>query len=85
MSEITGNKLIELEDAFIGRKDPLFFIRQAILTRGEHIGIVGENGVGKSTLIRTLLGEIPVLDGIAKVNPSAQIAYFSQMHEELTS
>jgi ATP-binding cassette subfamily F protein 3 len=85
MSEITGNKLIELEDAFIGRKDPLFFIRQAILTRGEHIGIVGENGVGKSTLIRTLLGEIPVLDGIVKVNPSAQIAYFSQMHEELTS
>lgn len=79
----TGDKTIDMEEVFIGRKDPLFFARQAVMYRGERIGVIGENGVGKSTLIRTLLGQIPLLDGMLKVNPSLSIAYFSQMHEEL--
>jgi ATP-binding cassette subfamily F protein 3 len=40
-----GETLLKIEDAFIGRKDPLFYIRDASLSRGERIGIVGENGV----------------------------------------
>lgn len=53
---------IKIEDAFIGRKDPLFFIRDASLHRGERIGIIGENGVGKSTLIKTILKQIKPLE-----------------------
>lgn len=51
--------LIKIEEAFIGRSDPLFFIREATMTSGERIGIVGENGVGKSTFIKTLLASLP--------------------------
>jgi ATP-binding cassette subfamily F protein 3 len=51
--------LVKLEDAFIGRKEPLFYIRAADLWPKERIGIVWENGVGKSTLIKTLLSSLP--------------------------
>ncbi len=54
--------MIRIEDAFIGRKEPLFFIREATLTRGDRIGIVGENGVGKSTLLKTILKQIRPLE-----------------------
>lgn len=53
---------IKIEDAFIGRREPLFFIRSAELHRGDRIGIVGENGVGKSTLIKTILKIIKPLE-----------------------
>jgi ATP-binding cassette, subfamily F, member 3 len=51
--------LIKIEDAFIGRSEPLFYIRNASLSSWERIGIVGENGVGKSTFIKTILGSLP--------------------------
>ncbi len=74
---------IKIEDAFIGRQDPLFFIRDASLHRGERIGIVGENGVGKSTLIKTILKIIKPLEGMVQVHDNARILYFSQLHETL--
>lgn len=74
---------IKIEDAFIGRRDPLFFIRDASLHRGERIGIVGENGVGKSTLIKTILKQIKPLEGMVQVHDNARILYFSQLHETL--
>lgn len=52
--------LIKIEDAFIGRKDPLFYIRSANLWSRERIGIVWENGVGKSTFIKTILSSLPI-------------------------
>lgn len=74
---------LKIEDAFIGRKDPLFFIREASLHRGERIGIIGENGVGKSTLIKTILKQIRPLEGMVQVHENSRILYFSQLHETL--
>lgn len=74
---------IKIEDAFIGRSEPLFFIREANLHRGERIGIVGENGVWKSTLIKTILKTIKPLEGMVQVHDNARILYFSQLHETL--
>lgn len=51
--------LITIQEAFIGRIDPLFFIRETEIHARERVGIVGENGVGKSTLIKTILGNLP--------------------------
>ncbi len=51
--------LIKIEDVFIGRKDPLFYIRDVGLGAWERIGILGENWVGKSTFIKTILGSLP--------------------------
>lgn len=74
---------IKIEDAFIGRREPLFFIRSAELHRGDRIGIVGENGVGKSTLIKTILKIIKPLEWMVQVHENSRILYFSQLHETL--
>ncbi len=50
--------------------------------KGEKIGIFGANGQGKSTLIKGLIGEIPV-EGDLWIAPGAKIGYFSQNHEGL--
>lgn len=57
--EKAPENIIRIEEAFIGRKDPLFFIREATLQVWERIGIIGENWVWKSTLIKTILANLP--------------------------
>ena len=57
--ERSPETLIKIEDAFIGRDDPLFYIRNATLGNHERIGIIGENGVWKSTFIKTILSSLP--------------------------
>lgn len=76
-------KVIHLEDVFIGRTDPLFYIRDVTLNRGERVGIIGENGVGKSTFMKTILERIPILEWTMTLGKGVEIAYYSQMHEEL--
>lgn len=62
--EKAPENIIRIEEAFIWRHDPLFFIREATLQAWERIGIIGENGVGKSTLIKTILTNLPEDDRI---------------------
>ena len=47
--------ILRIEDGFVGRKEPLFYIREAVLAARERIWIIGENGVGKSTFLKTIL------------------------------
>lgn len=75
--------LIKIEDAFIGRKEPLFYIREAILTKWERVWIVWENWVGKSTFLKTILWQIQKLEWILQVHQNSRILYFSQLHETL--
>lgn len=75
--------LIKIEDAFIWRKEPLFYVRNAVLNKWDRIGIVWENGVWKSTLIKTLLWSIKSLEGYIHIHENAKILYFSQLHESL--
>ena len=51
--------------------------------RGERIGIIGNNGVGKSTLLRILLGELEPDSGSVKLGTHLQTAYFDQLRREL--
>jgi ATP-binding cassette subfamily F protein uup len=51
--------------------------------RGDRIGIIGNNGVGKSTLLRILLGELPPDSGTVKLGTNLEIAYFDQLQREL--
>ena len=54
-----------------------------ILRRGEKAGLIGPNGSGKTTMLRTVLGEIPTLGGEAKIGNRVKIGYFSQSYERL--
>ena len=49
-----------------------------VARRGERIGLVGPNGTGKSTLLRTIVGDRPPASGILKVGSSVSVAYYRQ-------
>ena len=48
------------------------------LNRGDHVGIVGRNGCGKSTLIKLMLGELTPTEGEVIHGPTLNVAYFDQ-------
>ncbi len=56
---------------------------ELVLERGERVAIIGPNGVGKTTLIRTLLGEHPPLSGQIRYGTAVRPAYYAQGHEQL--
>jgi ATP-binding cassette, subfamily F, member 3 len=83
LGEDTPDRVLWLKELFIGRAEPLFFISDLTIGRRDRIGIVGPNGAGKSTCIKTILGSIPQLEGRIVHGKGVEIAYYSQMHEEL--
>lgn len=55
------------------------------LLRGEKVALIGANGTGKSTFLKTILGEINPLAGSIKIGNRVQIGYFSQSYERLNN
>lgn len=53
------------------------------LLRGDRVGLIGPNGVGKTTLLRTLIGELPPVSGQAHIGHNVRIGYYSQTHAGL--
>ncbi|HET8731495.1 MAG TPA: ATP-binding cassette domain-containing protein [Moraxellaceae bacterium] len=51
--------------------------------RGDKIGLIGDNGMGKTTLVRALLGEIPVESGTIRHGTKIEVAYFDQLRTQL--
>lgn len=79
----TPEKLLSFKECFIWRENPLFFINELYLYRNQRIWIVWENWVWKSTFIKTILGQIKMLDWFFWKWKWLKIGYYSQMHEEL--
>ncbi|MDD2516362.1 MAG: ABC-F family ATP-binding cassette domain-containing protein, partial [Candidatus Gracilibacteria bacterium] len=79
----TPDKIFWFKNCFIGRKEPLFYISDVSFHKGQKIGIVGPNGCGKSTFLKTILGNIELLDGMIQRGKGVQYVYYSQLHEEL--
>jgi ABC transport system ATP-binding/permease protein len=53
------------------------------IMRGDRLGLIGANGVGKSTLIRLILGELPADSGSVRLGTRLNVAYFDQLREQL--
>lgn len=73
-----GQNILSVNSLLIGYDKPLISPISFDLNKGEKIAIVGKNGVGKSTLVKTLLKIIPPLGGSFKFNENIKINYFSQ-------
>ncbi|MGF3076791.1 ABC-F family ATP-binding cassette domain-containing protein [Facklamia sp. P12955] len=76
----SGEKVIQAENLSIGYS-PTDVLCQNInldLTKQNAIAIVGPNGIGKTTLLKTLLGYLPVIDGTIKKGTNVQIGYYDQ-------
>ncbi|MCO5220397.1 MAG: ABC-F family ATP-binding cassette domain-containing protein [Thermomicrobiales bacterium] len=54
-----------------------------LVERGDRVALIGPNGGGKTTLLRTLMGEIPLLKGHFEFGTNVQIGYYAQSHEQL--
>lgn len=70
--------VIDAKALMIGYQQPLLPALDITLARGEKLVVSGFNGVGKSTLIKTLMGEIEPLSGEVVLAKGAMIGYFSQ-------
>ncbi len=62
---------------------PLFSVKKIKLKRGQQAALIGANGSGKTTFLRTLLGETAVLRGWFKFGASVSLGYFAQAHDQL--
>ncbi|MBF6591178.1 MAG: ABC-F family ATP-binding cassette domain-containing protein, partial [Ktedonobacterales bacterium] len=56
-----------------------------LVRRGERVGLIGPNGGGKTTLLRAIVGQIPVLEGRAALGHNVHVGYYAQTHEGLNS
>lgn len=80
----TGNDVLYTSELAIGYDHPLSVV-SLDLKRGEKLGILGGNGLGKSTFLKTIVGKIPALSGEYHFGTNVQIGYFDQQMAMYTS
>jgi ATP-binding cassette subfamily F protein uup len=82
--EVSGRKVIELRNISHGFGDTMLLRDFSLrIMRGDRIGIIGNNGVGKSTLLRIMLGELAPERGTVKLGTNLHIGYFDQLRREI--
>lgn len=79
----SGKKVLTLRDLQIGYDSVLFSCPDLVVDRGERIAIVGENGCGKTSLLKTIIGELPPLRGSAILGHGVKPVVYSQKQEGL--
>lgn len=73
-----GKYIFETKDLVIGYNEPLSKPLTLSMERGHKIALVGANGIGKTTLLKSILGLIPALKGSCELGENLQIGYFEQ-------
>ncbi|HHJ20011.1 MAG TPA: ATP-binding cassette domain-containing protein [Gammaproteobacteria bacterium] len=80
----SGKIVIEVEDIHYAYGDtPIITGLSTTILRGDKVGIIGPNGVGKSTLLNLLLGKLAPQSGNIKLGTNLEIAYFDQLRASL--
>lgn len=80
----SGNEVLDVDRAVVGYNDqklagPLSFS----VRKPQRIGIIGPNGIGKSTLLKSILDRIPLISGSIKLGANLQIGYYDQEQQQL--
>ena len=73
-----GRYIFETKDLVIGYDEPLSKPLNISMERGHKIALVGANGIGKTTLLKSILGLIPSLGGSVELGENLEIGYFEQ-------
>src|SRR5205807_5304633 len=84
--ERAGTHVLTMNEAAIGYPDKILARDiSLILRRGECLGVIGPNGSGKTTFVKTILNKIPALAGEARWGAKVKIGYYAQQLEDLDS
>ena len=73
-----GKYIFETKDLIIGYDEPLSRPLNLVMERGQKIVLVGANGIGKTTLLKSILGLTPALGGTVELGDYLSIGYFEQ-------
>jgi len=83
-AEESGRKVLEARSLCYGYGDTRLIENFSLkMMRGERIGLIGNNGVGKSTLLKLLLGELEPQSGSLKTGTNLEVGYFDQLRRAL--
>lgn len=81
----SAERVLILENLDVGYGDNvLLHDINLVLRKGEKVGLLGPNGTGKTTLLKTVLGALSPLKGTAQIGNRVKVGYFSQSYERLS-
>lgn len=83
ITEETGKEVLMVKDLAVGYDEVMSRPITFDVRKQQRVAIIGANGIGKSTLIKTLLGEIPALAGTFKFGANVAIGYYDQNQDQL--
>ena len=82
----SGNEVLQIGSLSIGYKEEIISTNINLhISRRESIALVGPNGVGKSTLLKTIVDKLPSLNGEIRLGTNVTIGYYDQQQADLTS
>ena len=83
IDKVSGNVVLQVEEAAIGYEETLSEPIDMDIRREDAIALVGPNGIGKSTLLKSLIGQIPFIKGKAHFGTNVTIGYYDQGQADL--